>query len=352
MGGLGSARVVWVDFAKGVAILAVVVHHAVYALAAVGVEAEKLLIADQQIATFRMPLFFLASGLFAHRALTGPWRPLLRRRVALYGWVYLVWSVIAGLAATAYVPPLRPPGPGGLGTFLQGLVVPATALWFIYALAVYAVLLRAARRVPPWIQLLGSALLSFVVGSSLVSVDQYVWRMMATCLVFFVAGVHYRWVVDRLVAITTWPLAIAAALAYAGATGVVGQLWEDKPPGVRLALSVLALVAGVCGSVVLGRVRALGFVSWLGQRTLQVYVAHSVLIYLAVTAMDRWDLLPSGLAGAVGVTAGLVVLGVLVSLGIGRAADRWGAGWLYAVPRRWAWAPVVEPAAVESGRAA
>jgi fucose 4-O-acetylase-like acetyltransferase len=76
-------RIAWIDAARGIGILLVVFGHVMRSLIAQGVAPDDRLhhIADTVIYDFHMPLFFMLSGLFARRAVTGTRMAFLRGRV-------------------------------------------------------------------------------------------------------------------------------------------------------------------------------------------------------------------------------------------------------------------------------
>jgi uncharacterized membrane protein YcfT len=341
-----GGRLAWVDLVKGVAICLVVLHHATQELEQVAAVPSVLLRLDEQLASFRMPLFFLASGLFAARTLTSAWDVVWRRRVLFFAWVYVLWSVVQHVAVRAL--PSATPGddPTRLLDLLVGLVHPSTVLWFLYALAVFSIVVRAAHRVPPGLHLLLAAVVAVLVGGRVIPVEDYAWRSMGAYYVFFVAGVQHRALVDRFAARTTWPRALAAAALYAACAYAVGELVPDKPPGVRLALSAAALVAGASLAVVMAPTRPGALLAWLGQRTLPVYVAHFPVVVALVAPLVVTGHRP-GAAPAVGLLALVVVVAVAVPLLLQRAAVRAGAGWLYRPPTR-----LTAPAPAPAGRAA
>src|SRR5258708_24742373 len=84
-------RVGWVDYAKGICIVMVVMMHSV-----LGVE----LAADQTgfmhvlvafAKPFRMPDFFLISGLFLAPVIGRDWRTYLDRKVVHFAYFYVLW---------------------------------------------------------------------------------------------------------------------------------------------------------------------------------------------------------------------------------------------------------------------
>src|SRR6201992_4011829 len=85
-------RVDWVDYAKGFCIIMVVMMHST-----LGVEAEAgregFMHYVVAFATpFRMPDFFMISGLFLARVIDRDWRTYLDRKVVHFVYFYLLWT--------------------------------------------------------------------------------------------------------------------------------------------------------------------------------------------------------------------------------------------------------------------
>ena len=98
---LAVPRVEWADLAKGwCIILVVMMHSAVGAGLAVGQTGWlHAVVAFAQ--PFRMPDFFLVTGLFAERAIALPWRDFLNRKVVHFAYFYALWFAIVLLAKSA-----------------------------------------------------------------------------------------------------------------------------------------------------------------------------------------------------------------------------------------------------------
>src|SRR5215204_1576203 len=89
-GGMDEGRVPWVDTAKGVCIVLVVMMHATLGVGeAMGGEG----FMHQVVAfarPFRMPDFFLVSGLFLSRVIDRDWKAYADRRVVHFLYFYLL----------------------------------------------------------------------------------------------------------------------------------------------------------------------------------------------------------------------------------------------------------------------
>src|SRR5918995_7416979 len=89
-----ASRVDWVDYAKGFCIIMVVMMHSTLGVeAAAGREGwMHALVAYAK--PFRMPDFFLISGLFLARVIDRDWRTYGDRRVVHFAYFYLLWLII------------------------------------------------------------------------------------------------------------------------------------------------------------------------------------------------------------------------------------------------------------------
>lgn len=330
-------RVEWVDAAKGMSILLVVAHHVVMFLQPHGLVPPALSTANVALASLRMPLFFLASGLFVASTLAASWRTVLHKRVAFFGYLYLLWTLVqfgvfqALPAGTA--PPDSTQTPGQLASTL---LVPAPSMWFLYALAVFTVLAKLFRRVPASVQLAVSGVLCAAVGAELLRFDSFGWTYMARYLFFFLLGCYARRLVMR-VASASGPVTVAAALTVSAA-GAAGSVLLDlrTVPGVAFVLNLAAVTCGVLLAAVLARHRFARPLMFLGRNTLPIYLAN-VLWVGAFTVVVRGTALPTVLQWAAPPVLAVVVAGLcLLAHRLLRAA---GGGWLYDLPGPLAYRP-------------
>src|SRR5436190_24319895 len=87
-------RIDWVDYAKGFCIIFVVMMHSTLGVGnAVGQEGWlHTVVAFAK--PFRMPDFFLISGLFLGQVIDRGWRTYLDRKVVHFVYFYLLWTAI------------------------------------------------------------------------------------------------------------------------------------------------------------------------------------------------------------------------------------------------------------------
>ncbi|SNS44420.1 Uncharacterized membrane protein YcfT [Tardiphaga sp. OK246] len=266
----GTERIDWVDYAKGICIIMVVMMHSVLGveLAAGQTGYMHLLVAFAK--PFRMPDFFLISGLFLARVIDRDWRTYLDRKVVHFLYFYVLWVTIQfgfkapGFAAEhgwAYVANL----------YLISYIEPFGTLWFIYMLPVFFIVTKLARRVPPLlIWGIAAALEMAHISTGWTMIDEFCSRF-----VYFYSGYLFATQVfalsDRarakpamaLIGLAAWAL-VNAALVYDGCSE-----W----PVISLMLGFAGAVAIIVMGTLLAKMQWLGFIRFFGE--------HSIVIYLA-----------------------------------------------------------------------
>ncbi|MBU1174309.1 MAG: acyltransferase family protein [Alphaproteobacteria bacterium] len=307
----------WVDSAKGMSILMVVLLYAVYSVGEDMGQAGLLHYAVGFMSPFRMPDFFAVSGLFLSRTLAKGDTHFFDRRVFHYVYFYLLWLVIHIVLKVA----LAEGDPAGaLSQALWALVEPYGVLWFLYVLALVNLAVWAFDRlkVPHWLGLAGAAALQIApVETGAYAIDQF-----SAYFVYFYAGYALAPLIFRLVELGQRHrgLAVAGLLAWAymNAIAVFLPTHTLLPAGVEMGLAALpglGLVYGLLGLMALFTLAGLvaehpafAWLRWIGGHSLMLYVAFA----LPMTA-TRLVLLKSGLiADQTAIT--VIVLAVSVAM--------------------------------------
>src|SRR3954464_11004058 len=141
-------RVGWVDYAKGFCIIFVVMMHSTLGVGNTLGQEGWLHSVVAEVNPFRMPDFFLISGLFLARVIDRDWRTYADRKVVHFAYFYVLWVTIQfafkapGFAAEAG-------WSGVLALYLEAFVQPFGTLWFIYLLPVFFIVTKLARPLPP-----------------------------------------------------------------------------------------------------------------------------------------------------------------------------------------------------------
>jgi len=332
-----SRRIDWVDYAKGICIVMVVMMHSVLGveLAAGQTGFMHPLVAFAK--PFRMPDFFLISGLFLSLVIDRDWRTYLDRKVVHFGYFYVLWVTIQfGFKAPAFAAETSWPHAGLL--YLESFIEPFGTLWFIYLLPIFFVVTKATRRLPPLLIWALAALLEMThIVTGWTVIDEFCARF-----VYFYTGYLFADYVfalsDRaraqppiaLVALALWAL-LDASLVKSG----LGE-W----PLVSLALGL----AGACAIVTLGtllaRARWLKFLRFCGQHSIVIYLAFFLPMAATRTLLLRTAIIPD--VGAMSLVVTFVAL--LGALAIWRVALRTGAHFLFERPDAFWIAPRKRPA--------
>lgn len=283
-------RIDWVDYAKGLSIIMVVMLHSSMGVQKALGDCTWYGYIVEWARPFRIPAFFLLSGLFLARRIDWPWRDFLDRRVVHFAYFYVLWLIISFLFKAPHFINLYG-ADGTLKLFLLSFIDPFGSLWFIYLLAIFAVVVKLLRNVSPWIVWPVAALLEILpIHTGWMVPDEFAARFVyfytgyvAAPHVFRFAEAMRRVSIPALLAgLTIWAL-ITAILVF---TDLPDPSWMDWVtssglPGIA-KLPVISLLVGLSGTlamvvvgVIMARLggRLFGFVRMVGERTLVVYVA-------------------------------------------------------------------------------
>src|SRR4029434_1382723 len=137
---------------------------------------------------FRMPDFFLISGLFLSVVIDRDWRTYLDREVVHFAYFYLLWAAIqfgfhdhgsASESSWAHVGYL----------YLESFVEPFGTLWFIYLLPIFFVVTKLTRRIAPILIFAVAALLeSAHVVTGWTVIDEFAARFVYFYTGYWLAG--------------------------------------------------------------------------------------------------------------------------------------------------------------------
>src|SRR6202166_3050994 len=141
-------RVGWVDYAKGICIVMVVMMHSVLGVELAAGQTGFMHVLVAFAKPFRMPDFFLISGLFLAVVIDRDWRTFLDRKVVHFAYFYVLWVTIQfGFKAPSFAAETSWAHAGLM--YLESFIEPFGTLWFIYLLPVFFVVAKATRKMPP-----------------------------------------------------------------------------------------------------------------------------------------------------------------------------------------------------------
>ena len=320
-----SGRIDWVDIAKGICIVMVVMMHSVLGVEAAAGQTGFMHAIVEFAKPFRMPDFFLISGLFLARVIDRDWRTYLDRKVVHFAYFYVLWMTIQfGFKFPIIAEEIGWNQIGRL--YLESFIEPFGTLWFIYLLPVFFVVTKLTRHWPP-LAILGAALAleTARVTTGWTAIDEFAARF-----VYFYAGYLFA---EQVFALSdrarAKPLvAVAILAAWALGNGALVELGVSGWPVLSLVLGFAGAFAIVVMGTLLARLSGLGFLRFLGE--------HSIVIYLAFflpMAATRTLILKTGLIADIGVVSLLVTIaGIVGALTIWWLATRNGANFLFERP--------------------
>jgi uncharacterized membrane protein YcfT len=318
-------RIGWVDYAKGICIVMVVMMHSVLGVELAAGQTGFMHLVVAFAKPFRMPDFFLISGLFLSVVIDRDWRTYLDRKVVHFAYFYLLWVTIQfGFKAPSFAAGTSWTHVGLL--YLESFIEPFGTLWFIYLLPVFFVVTKATRRMPPPAIWGVAALLEMAhVATGWTVIDEFCARF-----VYFYSGYLFADAVFALSgrARARPALALAGLALWALIDGSLVVSGFSEWPLVSLGLGLAGASAIVTLGTLLARMRWLNFLRFCGE--------HSIVIYLAFflpMAASRTLLLRAGLIPDIGTVSLIVTLvGVVGALALWRIALLVGANFLFERP--------------------
>jgi uncharacterized membrane protein YcfT len=327
-----QGRIDWVDYAKGICIVMVVMMHSVLGVELAAGQSGFMHSLVAFAKPFRMPDFFLISGLFLSVVIDRDWRTFLDRKVVHFAYFYVLWVTIQfGFKAPAFAAETSWSHVGFL--YLESFIEPFGTLWFIYLLPVFFVVTKAARRMPPLLIWSIAALLEMAhIATGWTVVDEFAARFVYFYTGYLFAGYVFA-LSDRARARPA--LALAAILIWALLDGGLVKSGLSEWPLISLALGLAGACAIVTIGTLLARAHWLNFLRFCGE--------HSIVIYLAFflpMAATRTLLLRAGIIHDVGTMSLVVTIVALFgALAIWRIALIAGANFLFERPNAFWIAP-------------
>jgi uncharacterized membrane protein YcfT len=318
-------RIDWVDYAKGICIVMVVMMHSVLGVEQAAGQTGFMHSVVTFARPFRMPDFFLISGLFLGLVIDRDWRTYLDRKVVHFAYFYVLWVTIQfGFKAPGFAAEQGWVHAGYL--YLESFIEPFGTLWFIYMLPVFFVVIKLTRHAPAiLIWGLAALLESLHVTTGWTVIDEFCARFVYIYSGYLFAGYVFA-LSDRARARPALALSGLAAWALVNG-GLVAMGLSEKP-----IISLLLGLAGACAIVTMGTL--LARMHWLN--VLRFCGEHSIVIYLAFflpMASTRTLLLKSGIIQDVGlVSLAVTIAGVVGALAIWRVALWTHADFLFERP--------------------
>lgn len=284
---LVNGRVDWADYSKGICIFLVVMMHAVLGVEKVAGSEGWMHAVTTFAKPFRMPDFFMISGLFLALTINVPWRRFLDRKVIHFAYFYVLWlGILVGLRIPSMLSEGQSPA-DIFNFFVFSLIQPFGTLWFIYMLPIFLLTTRLIKSINPLVALGAAAFLQILpINTGSMVIDEF-----CALYFFFLFGYLFG---PRLFDLAKWTVANPAmSLGILGLWALINGVLAFTPSDVLpLAISThgehlsdlpfASLILGLMGAMailmiasLLTQVKWAGFLGYMG--------ANSIVIYLAFT---------------------------------------------------------------------
>ena len=302
-----DGRVQWIDAAKGLGIILVVVGHTLR-----GLESGNVLSfegdfgqIDKAIYSFHMPLMFLLSGLFINRALPQSWLSYILKHTQRLIWPLILWTyifflckIVAGGAANS---------PVGWQNFPYVPLPPKEHFWFLWALFLCFIIIKVVDafctilkiQLVSWALVTLAALLFSVLWQS---TGQYSpWMQQAfEYLPYITVGMSLRilFVSNPLCTLTASIIGFCATLVTP--LGGIPALYNF---GVAVSLSVAVISA----TAILSNYITCAWLVVIGRASMAIYLSHTIVSALGRAILMALHVNDVAVHIVVGIALGLLV---------------------------------------------
>jgi uncharacterized membrane protein YcfT len=302
-----DGRIDWVDYAKGFCIVFVVMMHSTLGVEAAAGQTGWMHYVVEFARPFRMPDFFMISGLFLANVINRDWRTFLDRKVVHFFYFYLLWMTIQfafkahGIAAEFGAMEV-------VRLYALSLIDPFGTLWFIYLLPLFFVFTKLTKRVPwPIIWLAAAALEIANIETGWMVPDEIAARF----VYFYTGYIAARYIFALTARAQAAPaFALFGLLGWGLVNGSMVHLGYAALPFYSLALGLIGAAAVVTISSLLAMYDVFKPLRYCGLNSIVVYLA-----FFLPMAASRAILLKTGFITDIGTISVLVTAsGVIGSL--------------------------------------
>ncbi len=299
-----SHRIEWVDYAKGISIILVVMMHSTLSTEEAFGQTGWLHGVVEFARPFRIPAFFMVAGLFVAHTIDRDWRTFLDRKVLHFVYFYVLWLVIQ----FAFRAPFYIANEGVIGTlrvFLTAFIEPYGTLWFIYLLPAFYLVTRLTRALPPALVLLVAAALEIApIDTHWTLIDEFAGRF-----VYFYVGYLFSSFILRGAAWSQMHTTsvLAALAAWFVANLAVVHAGFSNAYGVSLALGLAGAAAVIAISVLLAKSHLFESLRNCGQNSIVIYLAFFLPMVITRIALVKTHIITDPGTAAALVTAIAVV---------------------------------------------
>jgi fucose 4-O-acetylase-like acetyltransferase len=276
-----KVRLDWIDIARGLAILLVVIFHSQFWLESHDLGWRPYGFVDMVVRPIRMPLFFLISGFLSASAIKHNSANIVVKRAATLLYLYGLWNVFEWMVLWQF--PMNGTNMGNGPSIVRAFSMwyrPETGLWYIWALSIYYIIARLTVHWNKPLLLIASSVLSIIaMGKYLTSLNP-LQESVFWYAPFFISGLWYG---DALMLairknrnkfiLLSLPLFLISGM-------LISKLDAGVAFGLlRLFICVCGAVLGCATSIMVTQfTRFSSALAYLGKNTLPIFLCHQMLI--------------------------------------------------------------------------
>ncbi len=303
--GLDDTRIQWVDYAKGICIVLVVMMHTTLGVEKAAGALSWLHGFITWAKPFRMPDFFLISGLFLSSRIHKPWRDYFDGKILHFVYFYVLWLTLQCLfkAWPLYVS-------GGMNAVINdyaiGFVEPYGTLWFIYILALFFIVVRFTCKLPPFLMFaIGAALEIAPIETGHLLIDEFASRF-----VYFYVG---YWLARNVFGLAARVNALGIPAIFSGLliwgflnTYMVTHNYAQMP-WVSLPLGFIGAGAVISAGVLMSKFDFAKPLRYIGENSIVIYLAFFLFMAATRTVLLHSHLISDlGFVALLGTAAGVI----------------------------------------------
>jgi len=288
-----KSRVDWVDYAKGLCMFLVVMFHCITSYDVLtGYERGFLHEVMDFALPFRMPDFFLISGLFLSLSINAPLKDYIDKKIVHFIYFYVLWLFIQTAIVDANIlvdDPMQ-----WVQNYFIYFVDPYQTMWFVHMLAIFFAVTRLIRKVPPWIVLVVAGALQALYHAEILVTNWTVAdRFFDRYIYFFIGYIAAPYVFKFADFMRDhWRVAIVALLAWGVANYWGVKIFLHFQPITSLIMGVVGAGAVITTSVLFARFRIGEYFRYMGQNSIVVYLTFVIPMKVMHKALLEWNFIP------------------------------------------------------------
>jgi len=279
-------RVVWVDYAKGIGIILVVLGH-VLLNSSNGAAAH---LAARFIYSFHMPLFFFLAGLFVIKSVEKETTTnfiLNKAKRLLYP--YFIWSIFEGSIRCFLSSKMTIQNPVSISDLLAIPYQPIYQYWFVYVLFICFCAFSLAYKKDK--NLMGCLIITAIAFAYRDLPDVQVIKSIFYMFIFFIIGAAYSKynVENMLKSMNPWIFPIITVL-FVGVEVI--YLQGINTSFIKFVIALLGIAFTIGCSMKIAKYNILSALKYLGSISMPIYLSHvlcTVTIRLLLNKVGLYD---------------------------------------------------------------